>query len=44
MSSRPLKSQIRGDYKAINRRRILLRQGEINAVGVRIWLYTDFKL
>jgi len=36
--SRPLKSQILGDYKAMSRRRIYIRQGEINTVIDQIWL------
>ena len=40
--SRALKSQFRDDYKTINRRRIYIRQGEINAVIGLNWLLLLF--
>jgi len=40
--SRPLKSQIFGNYKAIKRRCINIHQAEINAVIDKIWLLFFF--
>ena len=43
LDSRPLKSQILDDYKAMKRWCMKILRAETNAIISKIWLYTDFK-